>query len=213
MDWNREWKNRWNDRWRSIWRARKQDMISAGVAAALCVLTIAILWPAALSFFHGFCRVEVDCRMKNVTVEDLKGLAKQEKDDMAGLSDLAGWRYGEKGEASDPVTSRRAGTGVIYAYGTMSLVWPAKVLDGSYSQAMGARDCVVTEGLSFALYGAVETCGNLLEFEDKTYRVAAVIDEKEELLLLPADEGRVEQAAFLLEGRERVKERLEGLGF
>lgn len=213
MDMINRWRKVWGDHWRGIWRRRKQDILCTGAAVILCLLTFFLLWPAALTFFHGFCRVEVDCRTKHVTVEDLKSLAEQEKNGMAGLSDLAGWRYGESGEVSDPATSRRTRTGVVYAYGTMSLVLPAKVLDGSYGQAMGARDCVVTEGLSFALYGAVETCGNLLEFEDKTYRVAAVIDEKEEMIFLPATEGRVEQAAFLFEGRERVKERLEGLGF
>lgn len=198
---------------RRVWRERKQDLICAGTALVLCLLTVFLLRPVLFSFLHGYCRVEVDCRMKHVTVEDLERLAEQEKGGMAGLSDLAGWRFGERGSAFDPATTRETDTGVIYAWGTMSLVLPAKTLAGSYGQAMGERDCVVTEGLSYALYGAVDTCGNLLDFGGVRYRVAAVIDEEEEILLLPASEGRVEQAAFLFEGRERVKERLEGLGF
>lgn len=198
---------------RRIWRTRKQDFVCACVALSLCLLTVFLLWPAMASVLHGYCRVEVDCRMKHVTVEDLERLAEQERDGMAGLSDLAGWRFGQRGSAFDPATARETDTGVLYAWGTMSLVLPVKALAGSYGQAMGERDCVVTEGLSYALYGAVDTCGNLLDFGGVRYRVAAVIDEEEEILLLPVSEGRVEQAAFLFEGRERVKERLEGLGF
>lgn len=201
------------DAGRSIWRSRKQDLICACAAVSLYLLTVFLLWPTVVSFLRGYCRVEVDCSMKHVTVEDLEQLAQQEKDGMAGLSDLAGWRFGEAGRAYDPATSRKADTGVAYVWGTMSLAWPAKTLDGSYGQVMGTKDCVVTEGLSYSLYGAVETCGNLLDFGGEIYRVAAVIDEEKEILFLPATEGRVEQAAFLFEGRERVKERLEGLGF
>lgn len=197
-------------------RMERGKLLRAGGCLALCLalgfLAVGMAWPAVHSYYGGFCRMEVDCRMEDMTVDNLKQLAEQEKEGTVGLADLAGWRYGPAGQAVDLDTSRKAETGVLYAWGSPSLIVPAKMLDGSGGQAMGIHDCVVTRGLSYALYGAVDTSGSLLAFGGGTYRVTAVIDKEEELLILPTNEGRVEWAAFLLRGRERVKERMEALG-
>lgn len=198
---------------RKLWKTHGQNLLCAGACAVLLALTAACLWPAVRAYYGGFCRAEADCRMKHVTVADLERLAGQEKDGMAGLADLAGWRYEAAGEAVDPATSRRAETGVICAYGSPDLIFPVRTIDGSCGQVLDADDCVVTKGLSDALCGAVDISGSLLEYQGRTYRVMAVLDKKEALLILPADEGRIERAAFLFRGRGRADERLKTLGF
>lgn len=196
----------------AVWLKKKNIACAAGTFA-LFFLTLSFLLSTLTAYFNSPCRIETDCRLKSITVEDIKSLERQEKDGTVGLSGLAAWRYGNQGQVFDPVSGRQKSTGVVYAYGAMSLVFPARVLSGSYEQAMGEQGCVLTKGLSYALYGSTNTSGCTLKFGGKTYRVAAVIDKEEEFLMLPMEEGTVELAAFKFRDRKRVKQRMEALGF
>lgn len=219
MNWGKILWNRWEERWREEkwreerWGKQRRNVLCAAVCLTFAALTLYLSLPMLSAYRRGPVRMEADCRLKNVTVEDIKQLEERERDGMVGILRLAAWRCGEAGEVMEPATHRRAQAGVIYAYGAMSLVFPERVLSGSCDQDMGGRDCVLTKGLSYKLFGSTDTGGCLVSFGGETYRVAAVIDKKEEILLLPASEGRVEQAAFLLKGRERAKARMEALGF
>lgn len=184
------------------------------IGLTVCMTVVLALFAMmSLAFYKSPRRVEADCRLKKVTMEDIKNIEQQEKDGVSGLLNISAWRYGDVGEAAGLPSGQRRETGTVYVYGSMSLAFPAPVLSGSYDQVMGEKDCVLTKELSFKLFGSTDTSGCRITFHGKTYRVTAVIDKKEEILMLPAKEGKVEETVFLFNDRGRIKERLYALGF
>lgn len=177
------------------------------IGFAVCMMAaLASFAATAVKFYRTPSRVESDCRLKNVTIDDIKSLEKQEKGGMSGLLNVSAWRYGDAGEAVGPLPGLKGETGAVYVYGSMPLAFPATVLSGSYDQSMEEDDCVLTKALSFKLFGSTDTSGCRLTFNGKDYRVAAVIDKKEEILMLPAREGKVETVVFLFKDRGRIKD-------
>lgn len=194
----------------------KTDMMLLAAATMLFVVFLAAaVSPVISSYRSAPCRVEADCRFKKVQMEEILALQEQEKENggMTGLRAVSAWRYGEAGKVTEPLMGKHQETGAVYICGAMSVAFPDQVLSGSYEQSMRQGDCVVTKELSNALFGSVDTAGCKLMFEGKSYRIAAVTDRKEKLIMIPEEEGRVEMAAFLFENRERLKEKMEALGF
>lgn len=198
------------------WRpARTDKMLLAAAVLTAVILTAAAAAPVVTRYLNSPCRVETDCRFKKVQMEEILALQEQEKENggMTGLRAVAAWRFGEAGRVKEPFTGKYEETGTVYVCGSMPVAFPDPVLSGSYEQIMSSDDCVVTKELSNALFGSVDTAGCNLILEGKCYRIAAVTDRKEMLILIPEEEGRVETAAFLFENRERIKEKMEALGF
>lgn len=180
-----------------------------GLAAACLFSSLRILADGS----RKNCRVERDVSFRNVTMEGMKDLEEREKGGMTGLEAVAAWRASDTGNVAEPESGKKEMAGVIYVYGPMSLAFPSRIMSGSLEQSMGKRDCVLTRELSWSLFGSVDTEGCTVSFGDKKYRVAAVIDRKEKVIFLPVEEGAVQKAAFAFESRERMKEKMEALGF
>lgn len=158
-------------------------------------------------------RKERDLQLRNVTMEEIEDIKEREKGGMTGLVNIAGWRHGEAGNIKEPVSGKKEGVGTIYVNGPISLAFPGKVLSGSFDAVMDKKDCILTKEVSWSLFGSVDTAGCRVVFGDKMYTVAAVIDREEKAVFFTADEGPVEKAAFSFRGRERLKARMEALGF
>lgn len=165
-----------------------------------------------LNVWQSPCRVVQDCKQQEITIESLQKLEEQEKEGVTGLLGVTAWRYGETSAVTEPWSGKKETAAIIEVYGNMSQVFSARVLSGSSGQVMGKGDCILTKELSYALFGSLDTTGCSLKYAGKTYRIAAIIDKKGMLLLLPAKSGKVDQAVFLFENGERVKEKMEALG-
>lgn len=165
------------------------------------------------SFYSSPIRVEMDCSLKNITMEKILQIEEQEKEGDLGLLQLTAWRYGAEEPAYEPVSGKKEHTGILYVCGSMALVLYAPVKSGSYESVMAKKDCVMTSSLSFALFGSTDTAGCWILVKGKKYQIAAVIESEDKILMLPADEGRVEKAVFVFRERDRIKDKLEVLGF
>lgn len=158
-------------------------------------------------------RAEKDLSYQNMTIEELRSLEEREKDGTTGLSAVAAWRIAEAKTVRDGTSGKTAETGVVFVYGPLELAFPSRVMSGSLGQYLGKRECVLTETLSWNLFGSVDTQGCELIYADTAYRVAAVVERKESILFLPAWEGAAQRAAFAFQSGERLDEKMEALGF
>lgn len=179
------------------------------ITAVLAVTALPVLYRHT----SGPCRVESDCRYRRLDMEEILALQEREKGGMIGLRAVSAWRFGDPGKAAEPITGKSQDAGAVYICGNMAVAFPGRVLSGSYEQLMRDGECAVTGELSYALFGSVDTAGCRILFEGKTYRIAAVTDRKELMILIPEDTGKAEKAAFLFQSRERLKEKMDALGF
>lgn len=180
----------------------------------LFVITLSLAaagWGLAQAMMVEPGPVRVDCRGKNIDVEAVRHWEEQEKDGYLGLVDAAGWRVENQGKVTAVSTGRNSQTRVTGIYGPMELVYPAKIISGTYGSAMGSSSCVLSESLAYELFGDTDIAGEQCRLDGKVLEVAGVIDKKEKYLLLPITEGPLEQLALEFKSRWKVDEKVREL--
>lgn len=168
------------------------------------------------------CRIEADCRGRDIDVKQMQIWEEQAKDGSYGILAMAGWRTERMQTVSSVSTGRRALTMVTGVCGDAALVYPAKILAGNY--ALPATDdeklqngkngriqrsgCILTGELSDELFGSLDTAGELVKTEDGILVITGVIDKDGKQLLKPVSEGDLEYAAFRVPRRWQAEEKV-----
>lgn len=179
---------------------------------AASVITSVILGMSAWGWlFYQPCRLETDCRGCAVEAATLKRWEEQEKDGYLGILDMAGWRLLARQPVSSISTGRRKNCRIIGVYGNMQLVYPEKLLSGSYGIAGKEDCCVISEGLADALFGSADVAGELVRADGKILRIAGVIEKEEPVLMMPVSDGAIEQIAVTMDSRFQAEKRFSQL--
>lgn len=175
-----------------------QQALNLCMAAAALALCGMMFWHCVLL---APCRVETDCRGQGIGTEQLKEWEQRGSGEALGVTGVAGWRVQEQETVVSVSTGRRQRAPVTAVYGDMELAMPSKILDGRYGLDGDGDYCVLSQGLASHLFGSVEVAGECVKAGDQRYIVAGVVENEEDLLIIPAKEGKVEQIAVSFAGR------------
>lgn len=190
----------------------KEIMGNRLILGAASVIMAVILGAGAWGWmFYQPCRLETDCRGRGVETATLKRWEEQEKDGYLGILDMAGWRLKARQPVSSISTGRRKSCGILGVYGNMQLVYPEKLLSGSYGTAGKEECCVISEGLADALFGSADVAGELVRADGKVLRIAGVIEKEEPVLMMPVSDGAIEQLAVTMDSRFQAEKRFSQL--
>lgn len=183
------------------------------VAAAAFVLAGMMLWHYVLS---APCRVETDCRGQGVEAEMLQQWQQRETGEALGITGMAGWRTQEWQTVTSVSTGRRQRAELIGVYGDMELVMPSKILDGRYGLSADIDYCVLSQGLAGHLFGSPEVTGECVKVGKERYIVAGVVENQEDIMMIPVKDGQVERIALSFDSRmgaeEKMRQVMEELG-
>lgn len=185
--------------------------VKYAMPVVITLLMVAAGWGLACAMLEESDQVIVDCRGRMVDVETVRQWEKQEKDGYLGLVGIAGWRIENQAEAVDTGTGKKVRTKVTGIYGPMDMVYPAKILSGSYGLAAEDGYCVLSVGLAYELFGNTDVTGETVRYDGEILKVAGVIDKKEKYLLVPVKEGRIEQLALRFKSRWKTEDKVEEL--
>ena len=176
------------------------------------LLSVSLVWGAAAVWRLWFlipCRVEADCRGRETSVEDIRQWEEQDDQGALGLFRLDGWRIDREQQVFSVNTGRHQSARIISVYGSMELAGQGELLCGRYGLPLEGDFCVVTEALARELLGSTWILGEPLQLGGRRMTVAGVIRSQERILLMPMEEGVIQQLAVELKGCGRARERVE----
>lgn len=189
----------------------KRFCVKYGMLIVITLSMAAAGWGLAYAMLDADKTVTVDCRGRNIDVESLRRMEQQQKDGYLGLVGIAGWRVEDQGEVTSVSTGKRQRTKVTGVYGPMDMVYPAKILSGSYGLAVERGYCVLSEGLAYELFGDTDIAGEQCRFGGEILTVAGVIEKKEMILMRPVTEGRMEQLSLEFKSRRNMEKKVKEL--
>ncbi|MCI8660151.1 MAG: ABC transporter permease [Lachnospiraceae bacterium] len=166
-----------------------------------------------LTFFYTPYRVEVDCTGAGLDVETVKRWENKESLRDLGILTMAGWSVGSPEEVLSLGTKRRERAQIVKVWGNMELVFPARILSGTYGVVGKEEGCVLSKGLAEALFGSVDVAGERICFQEKgegrrELIVEGVIDKEGEYLLTFVEKGKVDFFAARFQSRFQAREKL-----
>lgn len=159
-------------------------------------------------FYMPYC-VRADVRGREMDVEAMRRIEEREKNGSKGILKMAGWRIENQRVIFAVGIGRRQMAQIICVYGSMDLVEPADILSGRYGMAAEEGYCVLSESLARQLFGGVDVAGQWIEADQKKMTVAGVIETEGDILMMPAEEGEIQQIAVEVRGRMGGREKVD----
>lgn len=173
---------------------------AAGLAMGCMLVWHYVIWSP--------CRMESDCRGQGIQAESLKRWEEQGRGDALEITGLAGWRREEQQTVTSVSTGRRQRSQVTAVYGEMELAMPSKILSGRCGLDVEGSYCVLSESLAGHLFGSVDVAGECVKIGDKPCIVVGVVENEEDILMIPMKEGKIEQMAVAFKSRIGAKEKM-----
>ena len=104
-----------------------------------------------------------------------------------GLPLTAAWKEEEKESFAGSLGAACQGT-FLKARGEMGILFPNQLVRGNFPWNGDDQGCVISRGLSQELFGTDSGMGNEIQVQGETYVVRGILEEKENLLAVWAEE-------------------------
>lgn len=182
----------------------KKQLIFLGILAILCfcILRGAFADMQQLEQLYTGWSVRFEAAIDANRAQQLKRYCAEHAEENGGI-----WPGFWAETKADAKADRAEEKTAVFSYdGDPARLFPVTMLSGSYPGELEETRCAVSSGLSWSLWGSLDTAGQILTIGGQTYTVSGVFSQEEAQVLLKGDADTLWTAMDLVSEKELMRE-------